>query len=215
MLIITAEDALPVFHEVLKVREALRAYCLSPDKIPVSLDDLTSAIGEEYGAKVDVKVLPFKSDLVRGMIRIYDPRDGAPKLYAQIIVDSELNLADTRYVATKEMSHIVLHNAENCTHDPTGIIEFFVQDDHLAANGDAEPKATKNEKLADVAAYELLFPHELRAAAKERLDSGEDTLFSIADWLEIPEHVVEYVLRNRYLAFASQVWGVIYARAAA
>jgi hypothetical protein len=32
-----------------------------------------------------------------------------------------------------------------------------------------------------------------------RIASGNDTLFTIAEWLHIPENLVEYVLRDYYI----------------
>lgn len=205
-MLITSTDALPVFREVMRVRETLNAYCLAPDKVPVSLDDIEYAICQEYEAEIEKKTLPFKSELVRGLIRIWDTRSHGFKLYAQTVVDSDLNSAQTRYVQTKELCHIVLHCAENCTSDPTGIIEYFVQDGMRVINGDGDPIDAKNESLADVAAYEILFPHELRAPARERIAANTDSIFDVSDWLDIPEHVVEAVLADRYMSFASHVW---------
>lgn len=205
-MLITSADALPVFREVMRVRETLNAYCLSSDKVPVSLDDVEYAVTQEYGAEIEKKMLPFKSDLVRGLIRIWDAREHGFKLYAQTVIDSELNSAQTRYVQTKELCHIILHCADNCTPDPTCIIEYFVQDGMRVINGDGDPIDAKNEKLADVAAYELLFPHDLRSAAKARIAANEDSIFGVADWLDIPEHVVEAVLADRYIHFADHVW---------
>ena len=202
---ITSEEAYPVFLEVKRVQETLNRYCQAPGKIPVSLDDIELAIREEYGAEIEKKTLPFKTELVRGLIRIFEPRSGG-KLFAQTVIDSELNLAHTRHVQTKELCHIIIHHAENCTEDPTQIIEYFVQDSLLVTNGERNYADVKNEALADLAAFELLFPHDLRAAAKKRVDDNEDSIFGTADWLELPEHVVEYVLTDRYLAFASHVW---------
>ncbi len=207
-MIITSEEAYPVFLEVKRVKETLTRYCLVPDVVPSSLDDIEHAIKEEYGAAIEKKTLPFKSELVRGLIRIYDPR-GSEKFFAQTVIDSELNLAMTRYVQTKELCHILLHHKENCTLDPTSIISFFVQESVLVTNGARDTRALKNESLADLAAFELLFPHDLREAAKKRVLAKEDTMFGTADWLQLPEHVVEHILSDEYLPFADHVWAEI------
>lgn len=207
-MLITSEEAYPVFLEVKRVKETLQRYCLAPDKVPTSLDDIAYALHEEYGALIETKTLPFKSDLVRGMIRIWEPRDGE-KFFAQVIIDADLNLMMTRYVQTKELCHVMLHHAENCTLDPTQIITHFVQETKLVTNGAPEMRDVKNEGLADLAAFELLFPHDLRAAAKARIEKNEDTIFGISDWLEIPEHVVEQVLGDEYSRFSDHVWGLI------
>jgi hypothetical protein len=209
---ITSDDAYPVFLEVARVRETLNAYCLHPDVVPASLDDIEYAILQEYGAEVEKKTWPFKSDRIRGLIRIYDPRTPGTALFAQTVVDSELNDAQNRYYQTKELCHILLHHQENCTTDPTEIIAYFVRESTLE-NGVGPD--IKNESLADLAAYELLFPRDLRDAAKARIEAGEDTIFGVADWLGLPQHVVETILDDPYSGFAKHVWERVDARDAA
>ena len=205
-MLITSEDAYPAFLEVQRVRETLARYSLAGAVIPASLDDIEQAICEEYDAIVEKKVLPFKSDLVRGLIRIWGPRDNR-KLFAQTVIDSELNLGQSRYVQAKELCHVMLFHKESCTLDPTQIIAHFVQESVVVANSNVLD--LKNETLADVCAFELLFPHDLRAAAAERIAAKHDTNFSIADWLEIPEHVVEQILEAGYMEFANEVWALV------
>jgi hypothetical protein len=205
-MIINDVDALPVFVEIDRIRETFKRYTMVPDHVPASLDDIEFAICEEYGVKLEKKTMNFKSQLVRGFIRIFkDPVTG--ELTAQTVIDSELPPRMTRLVQTKELCHIALMHATNCTDDPTKIIEHFVHDSRVVSisNDDAAP--LKNEDLATLAAYELLFPHELRQAAKDRITAGKDTISSIADWLNVPEHSIEYVLGDGYLPFAEHVWG--------
>jgi hypothetical protein len=42
----------PVAEAVRQLRDALRTYCLSPDKIPVSMEDLKFALEQMYQVKV-------------------------------------------------------------------------------------------------------------------------------------------------------------------
>lgn len=211
-MLISAADAVPAFLEVARVKETLAAYCLQGEVVPASLDDIEYAICQEYDAAVEKKTIPFKSDLVRGMIRIHGPRHGK-SIFAQTIIDSELSRSMTRFVQAKELCHVMLFHQENCTTDPTQIIAYFVQEVVLVATGEA--RDLKNEKLADLAAMELLFPHSLRADAARRIAAKEDDVASIASWLVIPEHVVEQVLDPIYMDFADAVWGQVNLRTAA
>lgn len=204
-LALTITDALPVFREVRRVKSTLKLYCLSGQLTPLSIDDLEYAIATEYDATIDMVNIPFKSDLVRGLIRIWDPV-GAEKLRAQIILAAELNEEAKRYVQAKELCHIILHSGDNCTKDPTLIIEHFVQWNMNFANGESETLDVKNENLADLAAIELLFPYDDRAHCKKKIAEGTETIFGAASWLGIPEHEVEFALSDRYMRFAATVW---------
>jgi hypothetical protein len=111
----------------------------------------------------------------------------------------------SRYIFMKEGSHIMIAKADYYTTDPTNIIEFFVQDAALAEDGPVAGDIL-SEEIAKFGAVELLFPYELRAAAKARLLGGTDTLFKISEWLEAPEFVVEFALSDRYMEFAKRMW---------
>lgn len=189
-----------VFAEARKVREALREYCLAPDKVPVSLDDISRAIEHLYGIKITTRLVPLNSRLLRGMIEIYDKT-------ATIYIDAELNTPMTRYVQVKEAAHVMIVNAENITKDPGAIIQFFVQAGLLPKDDDGNhPDDILAEELTKFVAIELLFPHELRKAAQERIAANEDTLFTIAEWLHIPEHLVEFALSDTYMTLSNKIY---------
>jgi hypothetical protein len=184
------------FTEIKKVREAVNAYCLAPDKVPVSLDDLTMAVEQIYDIKISITLVPLNSRLLRGMIEIYPNR-------ASIYIDAELNTPWTRYVQVKEIGHIMVMNADNCTNDPTALIEYCVQAGLLAKDDGEHPSDILTEEVTKFVAVELLFPPELREPAKRRIAAGEDTLFTIAEWLHIPEHLVEFALTDKYMGIAA------------
>jgi len=48
----------PLFEQIRNVQRTLNAYCLEPDKIPVSLDDLKYAIEQEYGVQITQYLVP-------------------------------------------------------------------------------------------------------------------------------------------------------------
>jgi hypothetical protein len=195
---ITIDSLHVVFVEVMKVKETVDQYCLAPDKVPVSLDDILYAINELYRVKVTPKLVPLTSTRLRGNIEIYEN-------IAVVHINSHLNWADTRYVLVKEACHVMLMNADNCTGDPTAIIEFFVQDGLMASNGGEPPLDVLSEELTKFGAVELLFPPSLRAGAKARLAAGEETLFTLAEWLRIPEYLVEFTLSDRYMAMCAKL----------
>lgn len=193
---LNAADFVPLFREIKRVQETLNAYCLAPDKIPVGLDDIKYAICEEYGVKIIQRLIPLHSDMLRGMILIFQAK-------SIILIDSELSKSWTRYVATKEMCHHLVNNDVHRTTDPTVIIEYLVQDGVTPLTDPPPDIAT--EDLTRFAALELLFPFDLREPAKQRIESGSDTLYTTAEWLEIPEHLVEMALADWYMEFAKNV----------
>lgn len=197
---IRIEQFQAVISEAKLLRETIDIYCLAPDKVPVSLDDVTQGIQQRYGVAVMTKLVPLKSELLRGMIETYTNKT------AIIYIDAELSLSLTKYVFVKETCHIMLANAESCTIDPTAIIEYFVQDGLPTADESQPGDDIMSEELAKIGAVEILFPYKLREPSKKRIAEGKDTVFTIAEWLEIPEHLVEYALSDRYMKLADAIW---------
>lgn len=190
-----------LFKSVRDVREALDAYCLAPGKLPVSKDDLKYAVEQVYGVKIRIFIAPLRSHMLRGKIDMFL---GESKIY----LDARLNSKDTRYVLAKELCHHLVCDPEYRTADPTAIIEFIVQDGVNSHREDA-PHDVATEDLTKIAALELLFPRELRVAAKARLAQGDETVFALSEWLDIPEHMVELALSDWYMVFTDSVWEAV------
>jgi len=188
-----------VFDEVRKVRDAIDRYCLAPDKIPVSLDDIQAAIWELYVVRVTTRLIPLNSQLLRGVIEIYSNS-------AIIYVDANLNLANTRYVIAKEICHIMLMMAENCTIDPVVIVEYFVQDGILGNSTPSHELIVMYEELTKFGAIELLFPYHIRAGSMKKLAAGTETLFTLSEWLRMPENIVEFALSDKYMALCDKIY---------
>lgn len=197
---IKPSDLKTVFVEVQKVRDFLNGYCGGPDKIPVSLDDITAAIEKVYGYKITTRLVPFQSNLIRGMIEIYENT-------ATITVDSDLNTVQTRYVFMKEASHVMVQTADNLTNDPGDIIDYYI---HVRPEDDdngAHPPAVICEEITKYCAVELLFPPALRADFKAEIAAKKETLFTISERLHLPENLVEFTLSDWYMDLSERLRG--------
>jgi len=192
-------DLPAIFKQVYRVRAFLSDYCGGPDKVPVSMDDITTAIKEIYGYEITTQLVPFNPDLLRGMIEIYDKK-------AVITINANLNTADTRYVFVKEACHILLHSVENATKDPTEVIDYYV---HVRPeNGDdTHPEEIICEEITKHGAVELLFPPALRKNAKDQIAAGHATLFTIGEGLHMSENLVEFVLSDWYVDLSTRLDG--------
>lgn len=188
---INAEWVIVAFREARNLREAMDQYCIHPGGTATSLDVVTEAVTHTCGKPVIVKRLPFQTERLRGIFLPYKDR-------FEVIVDSEMPPFWDRYVAVKEMGHIVLLDPDNVTDDPVGTIEWLVQDGMGFLDDDSAPKDAANEELAKVIAYEVLLPHEERESAREFLEKDPYNLFILSETYELPEHVVEYILGEKY-----------------
>jgi len=192
----------PLFEQVRKVQETMRQYCLADDSIPLPKQNLRFAIEQEYDVSIEVYTVPLDSSLLRGMIEMYEGR-------SVIYVDGELSSAWTRYVFAKEASHHLLDDDEFHTTNPLGIIEYIVIDEDEIDGTVAAPKDVATESLTKFAAIELLFPFDMRRKCKEEVETGEKTLYSVAEYFDIPEHLVQFALSDLYADFSASVWAKI------
>jgi hypothetical protein len=195
-MLIRALDLVVVFQEVRKVHAWLANYCGAADKIPVSLDDITTCVKDLYGTDLTTRLVKINSPLLKGMIEIYEGGK------ATVTVDAELNLADTRYVFVKEAFHVPLWKIENETKDPGLIIEHYV---HKLPRENGDHQDVLCEEITKYGAIEILFPPALRKDAKERILRGDATLFTIAEDLRIPEHLVDFALADGYMEISERL----------
>jgi hypothetical protein len=186
-----------IFAQVQRVREFLNKYCGGPDKIPVSMDDLTVAIKEIYGVQITTQIVPFGLTLLKGMIEIYQDT-------ATVTIDAKLNTAETRYVFVKEACHVMLLSAENATKDPGQVVDYYV---HVRPEQDdgTHPPEIVCEEITKFGAYELLFPPVLRQQAKDNIAAGKATQFTVSEEFHVPIHLVDYVLSDWYMDLSSRL----------
>ncbi len=197
---ITLEELVKAFREVAKVREAMRAYCVGHDGSKLSLDDLTVAINECYGIKLEAVEIKPRNGSVRGLVITL------PNGEAKVLIQRGLPEDGRRYVFAKEAGQIMIANGENLTDRPSGIIEFYTQDDSALPNDEGVGQDIRSEELAKFIAIELLFPRELREGAIKRIADNEESSLELAAQLEMPDYLVEYVLSDRYRTIAAAVW---------
>ena len=194
----------PLFNEVRKVKETLKTYCLPGDAIPSPKQNLRYAIEQTYGVTVDIRLVPLETPLLRGLIEIYDKR-------SMIYIDSGLNSQWTRYVFAKEISHHLLHQDEYFSLNIMSTIDYIILDER-EIDGDAvhPSKDIQAEMITKFSAMEFVFPYEFREISKAEIASGKTTAFAVAAHFDIPEHIVQYALSDKYMEYAKRVWAEIH-----
>ncbi len=180
----------------------MKAYCISGDAIPVSIDNLKFAIEHTYNVKIETRMVPLGSKLIRGMIEVYE---GESIVY----IDDKLNLAWSRYVFAKEACHHLLKGTEYYTDDPIGVIEDILLDVSVEDGSSTPGLDVQSEELTKYAVIELLFPMDFRDSCKNEINANNTSIYDIAARFEIPMHLVEIALTDVYMEFAKKVWGEI------
>ena len=186
-----------VFQKVQEIKEDKALYCLDPKRIPVSLDDLKWVVEQRYNIEITVKFVDFDGEYIRGVLE-------RTKTTATILIRKNQTEVWQRFVVAKELSQVVIDEPEDWSIDVVGTVEGLVFDAVFKDIKDF-PLAVQSERLATMAAAELMFPRELRTATRQQLDEGHTTLKRVALDFELPESVTGWVLSDRYEAFIKEI----------
>jgi hypothetical protein len=161
------------------------------------MDDLTLGFEEMYGVKISTYLSPgHKGELLRGAYLRLGNQVG-------IYFDADLSEDWRRYVATKEMCHLILSDSDYFTQDPVTLIELLVYEETTPLDG-AAPLDLVSDSMTKLAAVELLFPHEYRDAAKAKLADGSKSIFGLAQDFQIPSHVIGFALSETYSGYCDK-----------
>ena len=193
------EHLVNLFRGVRDVRATIRQYCLGADLLTPEMEHLLQGFEQTYGVTVKrYKAPDFRDELLRG-VYIRTGNDVAIYLDANLSEDWE------RYISVKEMAHLILTDPDYMTTEPTDLIENLIHEETAPQDGEA-PLDLVADMWTKLAAHEILFPFEVRAAAKAALDAQTTTLFALAQQYGIPEHVIEWTLGKSYMQTCQTVW---------
>lgn len=164
------------------------------DTIVPALERRLSAEGKASGVKVESRL--WGSRHLKGMLLRYETSNGAPL----ILFSRELNACWSRFVVCKEVAHLLIDAKEkHFTHDPVELVQQLIAG-APSLNSDDE---IHSERVAVIAAIEILAPWKLRPKIQELAKSGLSD-HQIATFFRMPEAAVNYLLRSRYWSVSSE-----------
>ncbi|RUT34525.1 hypothetical protein EMQ25_00750 [Arsenicitalea aurantiaca] len=192
------------FEKVRVLQEHVRRYSLAPDQVPVSIEDLQWAIEDVYRMKISKVLVDFDAEHIRGMMERYS--DGRANVYVRSNQDADpqQNLYWRRFISVKEMIHIAIDEKDDFSPQGSETIEELIRNHTLEALKPAKSEI-QSEALAELAAFELLYPMEFRA----RDIAHSLPLGSLAAHYQVPNYVIERCLEPGYMKMARATWNEI------
>jgi len=146
--------------------------------MPVKVDELRPIIEAKSGIPITLSALKWQARQLKGRLLRYAD-------HAEIEVSHSLNLCWTRFVACKEMAHLLLDRDQSqYTQNPGALIDRLIQDPW------ANDKDITSERAAVLAAMELLMPWCCRGQMEAMVKSGASHL-QIATHFMVPERMVD------------------------
>lgn len=208
-MLLQDDKIIATLNKVRIVREHLAHHCVAPLTPVLSVMNLHWAVQDIYALEITMLEISFQADFVGGNSERYDG------VRARILVNSNLTHEMKRFVAVKELSHLMNDEKDEWSTLGVETIRGLMKEFELSKNnGEGHPTPTpalQSEMLALVAAIELIYPFEFRAADASKLAENRTTIARIALEHEAPAYIIELALENQ--DFFAQCWNAIEAEA--
>jgi hypothetical protein len=158
--------------------------------------------------KVEKHEVAFEGEYLRGLVERYKNR-------ARILIRAGQGEEWMRITTAKELCHIAIDEEEDWSPLGHQTIQSLLLEDHLDNQNEEAQKARKmadataqSEKLAVIAAIELMYPHEFRDDDVGSIAKRKTTQKAIALRYHVPEYVVGSALHPGRLEFARLGWSL-------
>ena len=199
-MLISSEKAVWVYKKVAAVQEHIRTHTVAGNRIRLHVEDLQKCICDMYGLTIEKKEVSFAGDFVRGMVERYaDNR-------AIIYIRADQSADWKRFVATKELCHVLIDQPEDWSAVGTQTIEALVYEASIQSHQLA-PMAAQSEMMALVAAVELVYPYSDRVADRQRRQAMPAISISrIALQHGVPQWAIGLGLNPEFMTFAEATW---------
>ena len=189
-----AKDSFEVTQEL---KEAHDLYCLVPERIPVSIDDLHYVVQQFTGLEISIFDVDFESTLLRGMVERFEDNT------ARISIKRGQSQDLKRFVTAKELCQLAIRTDSHWSSSGVATLDAMVFAGAIGngKEGSSADLSVQSEYLAEFMAYEILYPDEFRANDLAGLKDGTQTLVRIANYFDVPSFVVSVALSKRYRDF--------------
>lgn len=182
-----------MLKKVAVLREQLGALCLAKQEPALRVMDLHFVVEQVYGLKIEMIEVDFAAVYLRGKVERYANNT------ARVLVRSGVADTDKRLATVKELCHLALDEKEDWSTDGCIMVDALIDESRAYLKGkgiEAPTSPLQSEALALIAAGELMYPSEYRAADAEKLAKNETTISAIALQHDVPPFVIEHALEN-------------------
>jgi Zn-dependent peptidase ImmA (M78 family) len=200
-MFLNAEKTEQVFKKVKMIKEHKDLYCLDPQRIPVSIEDLRFVVSDMYDLKIGIQEVVFQGSRVRSLVERYNNQ------HALIYVKHDLTDDLKRLSVSKELMHLAIDEQEDWSVDGVNTISHFLAEMALATKQSNEAvNGAQSEALAEIAAIEILYPYEFRAKdAVDRLND-QSLINKLSLNYEVPSFIIGKALSDWYGRIADEMW---------
>lgn len=162
--------------------------------LPISVDAAKEVIEELSGYEVTMRSVFFEATHVYARVEKYKDKTA--------LVDVRHNLPAPwkRFVAAKELLHLIIDKDEDMSPYGDETLDKLVRDGHIgiiSQNGDKPP--AQSELIAEVAAMELLYPIQNRQTDLQDVRAEKTSFAKLSLRYAIPVNFIDTVFSDGYL----------------
>lgn len=190
-MLLKPADLVHCLSKVREIEEQYRLQNIGSDDPRRDVGSLVHTVENYLGVKVKILTLDVaKASVTGAYIRTSETT-------AEVLLSHDLNDCWRRFVAAKELFHVVLDLPDYRTMDLVRLVDDVTL---TFPNSEAKARdATACEFLAELAAMLFLFPMKEREAVLAQGNSKEIDAFAIATRFKVPKHHVEKSLSKSYM----------------
>ncbi len=208
---IDSEDIKRVLKKVRVAREHLAASWPPQNACVLSVMDFHWAVQDIYQIEVEMLKVSFVAQHLRGKV---ERNKGKP---SRVLVRADQSPEFLRFVAVKELCHLMIDEEDDWSSEGVETISGLLKEWELSkqnGTGHTDPSnPLESEMLAEIAAIEMMYPREFRAADIEKIALKQTTLQKIALEHDVPPYAVEQA--HRHHKILEGCWNEIEAEMAA
>lgn len=183
---------------IVVVTEALEIYYQSiHDKTerPIRLQDFQDIVIQKTELTLKIRLVKWARKFIYGRLMRYSS-------HAVIDINAELNQCWTRFVAVKELCHLLIDDEKSFVVCAVDLVNDLLLK-NTAFKGVFGP--IRSEQIAEICACEILMPYTDRKGLSEQLASGNRTAFEIAFQYKMPEVYVSQLLQPSVMQWRDSI----------
>jgi Zn-dependent peptidase ImmA (M78 family) len=193
-MILQEDKIANVFNRVKAVRQYIKSDLHEPDSFVLSVDALALAVEAICDVKIDMVEVKFTGEHIGGKMERYANKT------ARILVKSGQSPEMMRFIAAKELCHVLIDGVESWSVKGSETIRGLLREWELTkenGNGHTDPaNPLQSEFLAEIAAVELLYPFEYRDSDISKINNNVTSVTRIALEHEAPAFAIDQALSH-------------------
>lgn len=193
-MLIYSDQIARILNKVRVAREHLDKTWPPKDACVLSVMDFHWAVEDIYGLKVEMLKVSFRADHVRGKVERYN--NGT----ARVLIRADQSAEFLRFVTVKELCHLIIDEEDDWSSAGVETIRGLLKEWDLIrenGHGHTEPsEPLQSEKLAEIAAIEMMYPRQFRSHDLAKIVAKETTVQKIAMQHDVPAYVIEQAHRH-------------------